>query len=121
MGFGMWELLQFLLNAFLFILIGLQLPAVLDALEGESPATLIGWAAAVSAAVVLCRLRVAVARSCIPIRWLDATAARSTRTGPHALAGADRGRLGGHARRRLARGRARAARPTSRSATRSCS
>ena len=35
MGFGMWELLQFLLNAFLFILIGLQLPAVLDALEGD--------------------------------------------------------------------------------------
>ena len=34
-GFGMWELLQFLLNAFLFILIGLQLPAVLDALEGD--------------------------------------------------------------------------------------
>ena len=32
----MWELLQFLLNAFLFILIGLQLPAVLDALEGTS-------------------------------------------------------------------------------------
>ena len=32
-GFGMWELLVFLLNAFLFILIGLQLPAVLDGLD----------------------------------------------------------------------------------------
>ena len=30
-GFGMWELLQFLLNAILFVLIGLQLPAILDA------------------------------------------------------------------------------------------
>ena len=36
MGFGMWELLQFLLNAFLFILIGLQLPQILDAPRDES-------------------------------------------------------------------------------------
>jgi CPA1 family monovalent cation:H+ antiporter len=71
MGFGMWELLQFLLNAFLFILIGLQLPAVLEALEGSSPGTLIAWAAAVSAAVVLSRLLwqwLVV----YPIRWLAA-------------------------------------------------
>lgn len=71
MGFGMWELLQFLLNAFLFILIGLQLPAVLDALQGTPPATLLGWAAAVSAAVVISRLLwqwVVV----YPIRWLAA-------------------------------------------------
>jgi CPA1 family monovalent cation:H+ antiporter len=32
-GFGMWEQLQFLLNAILFVLIGLQLPAVLDGLD----------------------------------------------------------------------------------------
>ena len=32
----MWELLQFLLNAFLFVLIGLQLPAILDALDGHA-------------------------------------------------------------------------------------
>ena len=55
-GFGMWELLQFLLNATLFVLIGLQLPVVLDGLEGTSWTTLLGYAAAVSAAVVLTRL-----------------------------------------------------------------
>src|SRR3954452_11492052 len=56
MGFGMWELLQFLLNAFLFVLIGLELPAILDGLEGTPTATLLGYGAAVSAAVVLTRL-----------------------------------------------------------------
>src|SRR6185436_3511298 len=56
MGFGMWDLLQFLLNAFLFILIGLQLPQILDGLQNESLSTLIGYGLAVSAAVVLTRL-----------------------------------------------------------------
>jgi Na+/H+ antiporter len=55
-GFGMWELLQFLLNAILFVLIGLQLPIVLDGLEGTPWTTLLGYAAAVSAAVVITRL-----------------------------------------------------------------
>jgi monovalent cation/hydrogen antiporter len=55
-GFGMWELLQFLLNAILFVLIGLQLPVVLDGLDTTSWTTLLGYAAAVSAAVVLTRL-----------------------------------------------------------------
>ena len=36
MGFGIWELLQFLLNALLFVLIGLQLPWILDALDETS-------------------------------------------------------------------------------------
>jgi monovalent cation/hydrogen antiporter len=55
-GFGMWELLQFLLNAFLFVLIGLQLPTVLEALDSYDPWTLLGYASAVSAAVVLTRI-----------------------------------------------------------------
>jgi monovalent cation/hydrogen antiporter len=54
-GFGMWELLQFLLNALLFVLIGLQLPNIVAALKGSTP-TLIGYAAAISAAVILTRL-----------------------------------------------------------------
>src|SRR6478752_6818291 len=56
MGFGMWELLQFLLNAFLFVLIGLQLPQILDSLEDESLGTLIGYGVAVSVAVMATRL-----------------------------------------------------------------
>ena len=55
-GFGMWELLQFLLNAFLFVLIGLQLPTVLEALDDYDPWTLAGYASAVSLAVVLTRI-----------------------------------------------------------------
>ena len=55
-GFGMWGLLQFLVNAFLFILVGLQLPHILSALGSYSPLTLIGYAAAVSAAVILTRM-----------------------------------------------------------------
>ena len=56
MGFGMWEQLQFLLNAFLFVLVGLQLPAILDALADTPTATLIGYGALVSVAVILTRL-----------------------------------------------------------------
>ena len=52
----MWEILVFLLNALLFVLIGLQLPTILEGLQNESPATLVGWAAAVSATVILTRL-----------------------------------------------------------------
>ena len=55
-GFGMWELLQFLLNALLFVLIGLQLPTIVDALGEYSVSTLIGYGALVSAAVILTRL-----------------------------------------------------------------
>ena len=35
-GCAMWEILTFLLNALLFVLIGLQLPAILDGLGGSS-------------------------------------------------------------------------------------
>jgi len=41
-GFAVWEILVFLLNALLFVLIGLQLPSILDGLGNESALTLIG-------------------------------------------------------------------------------
>jgi monovalent cation/hydrogen antiporter len=55
-GYAVWEIVTFLLNALLFVLIGLQLPAILEGLTNEDPLTLLGWAAAVSAAVILTRL-----------------------------------------------------------------
>jgi NhaP-type Na+/H+ and K+/H+ antiporter len=55
-GFAVWDLLIFLLNAILFILIGLQFQVVLDGLENRSAADLALWAAAISAAVVGARL-----------------------------------------------------------------
>jgi CPA1 family monovalent cation:H+ antiporter len=55
-GFAVWEILVFLLNALLFVLIGLQLPLILEGLSGESPWTLAWYAVAVSLAVILTRL-----------------------------------------------------------------
>src|SRR3954470_3370663 len=55
-GFALWSLLTFLLNAILFVLIGLQLPAILDSLGGESPWFLLETAAAVSAVVIATRI-----------------------------------------------------------------
>jgi monovalent cation/hydrogen antiporter len=55
-GNAVWEILIFLLNALLFVLIGLQLPTILEGLNDEPPGTLLGWAAAVSATVILTRL-----------------------------------------------------------------
>ena len=51
-GTAVWEILFFLLNALLFALVGLQLPAIVDALSGTSPATLVYYAVIVTAAVI---------------------------------------------------------------------
>jgi Na+/H+ antiporter len=55
-GFAVWDVLIFLLNALLFVLIGLQLPLILQGLAGRPTMELLGQAAAVSAAVILTRL-----------------------------------------------------------------
>jgi CPA1 family monovalent cation:H+ antiporter len=55
-GYAVWETLVFLLNALLFVLIGLQLPLILDGLGGQSALALVGQAAAVSATVILTRI-----------------------------------------------------------------
>jgi Na+/H+ antiporter len=55
-GYAVWETLVFLLNALLFVLIGLQLPLILDGLSGQPALTLIGYGAAVSAGVILTRI-----------------------------------------------------------------
>jgi CPA1 family monovalent cation:H+ antiporter len=54
-GIAVWEITFFILNALLFALIGLQLPVILDALSGYSPERLVGYAAAVSLAVIAAR------------------------------------------------------------------
>jgi Na+/H+ antiporter len=52
---GLWSVLTFLLNAALFILIGLQLPAIVDGLAGRPAGEVIGYAAAVCATVIATR------------------------------------------------------------------
>jgi CPA1 family monovalent cation:H+ antiporter len=55
-GDAVWEILVFLLNALLFVLVGLQLRPILDGLAGHSTASLIADALIVSATVIVTRL-----------------------------------------------------------------
>jgi monovalent cation/hydrogen antiporter len=55
-AFAVWEILVFLVNAAAFILIGLQLPSVLDGLAGQGTAELIGYGALTAAVVMGTRL-----------------------------------------------------------------
>src|SRR5262245_34566191 len=54
-GFAMWSVLTFLLNATLFILIGLQLPSIVAGLGGRPASEVIGYSAAVCAVVIATR------------------------------------------------------------------
>jgi Na+/H+ antiporter len=51
-GSAFWEMLVFLLNATLFVLIGLQLPLVLDAVSTRSAIELVAYAVLVNAVVI---------------------------------------------------------------------
>jgi CPA1 family monovalent cation:H+ antiporter len=53
--FAVWEILVFVLNSVLFILVGLQLRTVVDGLSGESMGDLAAWGAIAVATVVAVR------------------------------------------------------------------
>src|SRR5216683_4113792 len=53
---GFWEIVSFLLNGFVFVTIGLQLPGIVRGLRGESLESLVRDALLVSGAVVLVRI-----------------------------------------------------------------
>src|SRR6266566_2162487 len=55
-SYFVWDILDFIINAILFVLIGLQLRAVVDGLSGYSVMTLGGYALAVTGVVVGTRL-----------------------------------------------------------------
>jgi CPA1 family monovalent cation:H+ antiporter len=55
-GFFVWDVLDFILNASLFVLVGLELRTVVSGLTHESALTLVGYAVAVSAMVIVTRL-----------------------------------------------------------------
>jgi Na+/H+ antiporter len=57
-GFAVWQILTFLLNSFLFVLIGLQLPQLLDQLREANyeTTTVIGYGLLTSAVVVVARI-----------------------------------------------------------------
>lgn len=55
-GFFVWDVLDFVLNATLFVLVGLQLRAVMNGLHGASAASFAGYAIAISVVVSVIRL-----------------------------------------------------------------
>jgi Na+/H+ antiporter len=55
-GISVWEILTFLLNAVLFLLVGLQLPRVMEDITGYSAGELIFWGLLISAVVIVVRL-----------------------------------------------------------------
>jgi Na+/H+ antiporter len=55
-GIAVWEILTFLLNAVLFLLVGLQLPNVIDNLNGHTTGELVAWGALISGVVIGVRL-----------------------------------------------------------------
>jgi monovalent cation/hydrogen antiporter len=54
-GRAVWEIVIYLLNALLFVLVGLQLPVVIDGLDNFSAARLLGYALLVSVTVLALR------------------------------------------------------------------
>jgi CPA1 family monovalent cation:H+ antiporter len=67
--YAIWQSLQFLLNAFLFVLIGLQLPVVLESIEGHSSGELAGYGALIAALVIVVRLIWVLSFTYLP-KWL---------------------------------------------------
>jgi CPA1 family monovalent cation:H+ antiporter len=65
-----WEMVAFLLNGFIFIVIGLQLPGILRALNSEPFSRLIGYGLLISGTVVLVRIVWVFPGAYLP-RWLS--------------------------------------------------
>jgi CPA1 family monovalent cation:H+ antiporter len=74
-----WKMIGFVLNGFVFVLIGLELPSVLASLGNRPPAELLGLAALVSGVVVVARIVWVFASSLLPGSPRRAIAARDPR------------------------------------------
>jgi CPA1 family monovalent cation:H+ antiporter len=69
--YSFWEVLTFILNAALFLLVGLQLPGIVARIADDySTGQLLGWAALVAGAVIAIRFLWVFAATCIP-RWVS--------------------------------------------------
>jgi Na+/H+ antiporter len=96
-GTAMWEMLTFLLEGLIFILIGLQLPQVLQTLDAGAIARLVGVSVAVVAAMIVTRILLMFPGAYLP-RWLDRRLGRATTPYPpwrHVLFGGWAGIRGG--------------------------
>jgi CPA1 family monovalent cation:H+ antiporter len=79
-GYSLWSVLTFLLNALLFVLIGLQLPSIIDGLSGRSLGDVLWPAAVVTVAVILCRFVWSQVVTSV-IRLVDRRASQRARRG----------------------------------------
>jgi len=80
-GVAIWEILTFLLNAVLFLLVGLQLPSILDDLSGLETGELVMWGALASLVVIAMRL-VWMFTTPYVIRMVDRRAIQRERRAP---------------------------------------
>jgi len=55
-GFFVWDIVDFIINSALFVLVGLQLRTIVESLSGYSTATLLGWGLAIAGVTVITRM-----------------------------------------------------------------
>jgi len=72
LGTGVWQMVTFLLNGFAFLLLGLQLPAIMGRLSGHSTEELIFLSVVVPCAVVVSRFAWVFPATYVP-RWVSAS------------------------------------------------
>jgi Na+/H+ antiporter len=65
-AFAVWEIIQFVLNAALFVLVGLQLPSVIDGIQRMDTGAIVVDSIAVCATVILVRLVGVYPITCLP-------------------------------------------------------
>jgi len=75
LGASTWQMVLFVVNGLAFLLVGLQLPTVLDDIEGYAAGELIALAAAVTLTVIVVRLVWIYPATYLP-RWLIPSLAR---------------------------------------------
>jgi Na+/H+ antiporter len=71
--FSVWEMVQFVLNALLFALVGLQLPSVIDGISGQSTAVLVRDAALVIGTVLVVRALAVVPFTIVRSKFWEGT------------------------------------------------
>jgi Na+/H+ antiporter len=81
-GTAAWQVLLFLINGTVFILIGVQLPSVLENLGGRPPLELVGLAVAVSLTVILVRILWVFPGTYVPRRLSAGIRSREPRPAP---------------------------------------
>ncbi|MBS1813845.1 MAG: Na+/H+ antiporter [Acidobacteria bacterium] len=87
---SVWDVINFLLNGLVFVLIGLQLPYVLAGIQGYSLKALIGYGVAFSAILIAARLAWVFAFTPVSgwlYRWLKGTARPAPRTAAKFIVG----------------------------------